>query len=86
MEVAGIPICANEQLIGGSGLEQVMRSNSVFVTPTCTEQLGIYVGEGMTPVQKKLADKIWRWEFVDMGELLPDSWTQGKVRMVQGTR
>lgn len=48
----------------------------MLVAPTCTEQLGISVGEGMTPIPKKLAEKIRRCEFVDMGELLPDGWTQ----------
>lgn len=32
----------------------------------------------MTLVPKKFAKTIWGWEFVDMGELLPDSWAQGK--------
>ena len=55
-----------------------MGSNSVLVAPTCTEQIGIGIDveEGMTPVLNKLAEKIWRWEFVDIGELhvLPDGW------------
>ena len=41
---------------------------------------GIYVGEGLLPVPAKLADRIQRWEFVDMAELLPEFWgsTSGK--------
>ena len=74
LKEVSIPTGSNEQHIRGSGSEQVVGSNS---TPPCTEQLGIYVGEGMTPVPKKLAEKTWWWEFVDMGELLPDSWAQG---------
>ncbi len=40
--------------------------------------VGIHVGEGRPPVPRKLADKIWRWEFVDMAELLPEFWSQGR--------
>ena len=36
---------------------------------------GIYVGEGLLPVPAKLAEKIVRWEFVEMAELLPEFWT-----------
>ena len=32
---------------------------------------GAYVGDGMPPVPAKLAAKIRRWEFMEMGELLP---------------
>ena len=71
LKEAGISICINKQQIGGSGSEQVVGSNSVLVAPTCTEKIGIYVGEGMTPVPKKLAEKIWQWEFVD-------GWAEGK--------
>ena len=35
---------------------------------------GAYVGDGMPPVPAKLAAKIRRWEFVEMGELLPEFW------------
>ena len=55
LKEAGILICGKEQHIGGSGSELGVGSNSV---PTGTEQLGVYVGEGMTPVPKKLAEKI----------------------------
>ena len=54
LKEAGILICGNEQHIGGSGSELGVGSNSV---PTGTEQLGIYVGEGMTPVPKKTRRK-----------------------------
>ena len=36
---------------------------------------GIYVGEGLLPVPAKLAEKITRWEFVEMAELLPEFWS-----------
>ncbi len=35
---------------------------------------GVYIGEGLAPVPRKLADRIWKWEFIDMGELLPEFW------------
>lgn len=31
---------------------------------------GVYVGEGMAPVPKRVADWIKKWEYVEMGELL----------------
>ena len=38
---------------------------------------GIYVGEGLLPVPAKLAEKITRWEFMDMAELLSKFWSPG---------
>ena len=55
---------------------------------------GLYVGEGLPPVPVKLVEKIHKWEFVDMAELLPEYWgtvhssrveaelTQGNHRLV----
>lgn len=40
---------------------------------------GVYVGGGgIAPVPKKVADKILKWEYVEMGELLPEFWGSGK--------
>ena len=36
---------------------------------------GVYVGDGLPPVPAKLAAKIRRGEFVEMGELLPEFWS-----------
>ena len=36
---------------------------------------GIYMGEGLLTVPAKLAEKITKWEFVDMAELLPEFWS-----------
>ena len=36
--------------------------------------LGVYLGEGLPPVPDKLAAKIRRGEFIEMGELLPEFW------------
>ena len=33
---------------------------------------GLYVGEGLPPVPVKLVEKIHKWEFVEMSELLPE--------------
>ena len=35
---------------------------------------GVYVGDGLPPVPVKLAGKIRRGEFMEMGELLPKFW------------
>ena len=36
---------------------------------------GIYVGEGLLPVPAKLGERITRWEFIEMSELLPEFWS-----------
>ena len=40
---------------------------------------GAYVGEGMPPVPAKLAARIRRWEYVEMGEILPEFWIGSKA-------
>ena len=40
------------------------------------EEAGVYVGEGLPPVPTKLAQRIWRWEFIDMAEMLPELWVR----------
>jgi hypothetical protein len=64
--------------------------------PTANDSLtvmaeGVYVGEGVPPVPAKLASKIRRGEFVDMGELLPEFWggareEDGEARREQKAR
>lgn len=39
---------------------------------------GAYLGEGLPPVPDKLAAKIRKGEFVEMGELLPEFWSPAK--------
>ena len=39
---------------------------------------GAYVGDGILPVPAKLVNKTRRWEFVEMGELLPEFWVGPK--------
>ena len=36
---------------------------------------GVYIGDGIPPVPDKLATKIRRGEFVEMGDLLPEFWS-----------
>ena len=33
---------------------------------------GVFMGEGLPPVQGRLAERIQNWEFIEMFELLPD--------------
>ncbi len=47
---------------------------------------GVYVGDGRPPVPQKLADRILRWEFIDMGELLPEFWSLAKEEESSGRR
>ena len=35
-----------------------------------------YIGEGLPLVSIKLAQRIWRWDFIDMAEILPELWTR----------
>ena len=66
-------------VLGPSGLSS---SASIAATlanllPVAGTQLGnssegVYVGDGRPPVPTKLAQKIRHWEFMDMGELLPE--------------
>ena len=37
------------------------------------EQVGVSIGESMAPVPRKMAEKIWRWEYVELGDLLPEN-------------
>ena len=30
----------------------------------------------MAPVPRKLAEKIWKWEFVEMSEMVAENWLQ----------
>lgn len=46
------------------------------VTPS---PVGIFVGEGLPPVPSRLAERIRRWEFVEMCELLPELLANQKV-------
>ena len=45
-------------------------------TPDHYNEPGISVYEGTVPVPKKLAKKIWRWEFVEFSKMVAKSWSQ----------
>lgn len=47
---------------------------------------GVYVGDGSSPVPVRLAGKIRRGEYVDMGELLPEFWTGTREEEGDGAR
>ena len=36
---------------------------------------GVYIGNGIPPVLNKLATKIHKGEFMEMGDLLPEFWS-----------
>ena len=46
------------------------------------EQVGVSIGESMAPVPRKMAEKIWRWEYVELGDLLPEN---GMFRAEEGS-
>ena len=46
-----------------------------------TENLGKSLGEGLPPIPRKLADRILRGEFIDMHELLPESWRMAEQEL-----
>ena len=50
---------------------------------------GVYIGKGQPPVPSKLAEKIRRWEYVEMSELLPEFWSrqeEGENKQVAARR
>ena len=42
---------------------------------TIKKTTAVHVGEGLPPIPGRIADKIVRWEYVDMWELLPEYWS-----------
>ena len=45
---------------------------SSHITTEVLPAQGVYVGAGNSPVSSKVAERIRRWEFVDMADLLPE--------------
>ena len=45
---------------------------------------GVYVGDGLPPVPVKLAAKIRKGEFVEIGELLPEFWSSHREEDIEG--
>ena len=44
-----------------------------------TLPLGMLLGEALPPVPQKLVEKVRKWQYVDMAELLPDLWAIPKA-------
>ena len=51
---------------------QAWSSLGIHAATDPSPTLGVYVGAGNTPVPSKLAERIRRWDYVDMAELLPE--------------
>ena len=47
---------------------------------------GVYMGKGISPVPARLAERICRGEYVDMGELLPEFWSGQKDETMREAR
>ena len=45
---------------------------------------GVYIGDGLPPAPTKLAAKIRKGEFVEMGELLPEFWSSHREKDIEG--
>ncbi len=83
--LAGLPTCSTEGVINrtkkstqGEGGEVTLQGSEKLVNP------GVFVGEGRMPDPRKVAEKIWKWEFVDMNELLPECYgtsSEGKASL-----
>ena len=68
----GAPSAPTQQMSAAAMLANLLPSaNPSLQLPTG----GVYMGDGIPPVPAKLAAKIRRGEFVDMGELLPEFWS-----------
>ena len=76
--LAGLPSIGETSAPDGSGGETTTMVLSDLLTAGgpggMVPAAGAYVGDGMPPVPAKLAAKVRRWEFVEMGELLPEFW------------
>lgn len=64
-------------LLAGSGSTTATMTNLLPLAHSSlrTASEGVYLGEGVPPVPDKLAAKIRKGEFVEMGELLPEFWS-----------
>ena len=85
--LAGLPTCSTEGVINrtmksthGEG-EVTLQGSEKLVNP------GVFVGEGRMPVPRKVAEKIWKSEFVDKNELMPECYgTSSEGRSSLGGR
>ena len=76
--LAGLPSIGATSAPGGSGGQTTTMVLSDLLTAGgpggMVPAAGAYVGDAMPPVPAKLAEKVRRWEFVEMGELLTELW------------
>ena len=79
--LVGLPTCGVDTAEQYEQRPAEVQAQAVMADPLLQAQVaqpclpeGVYVGEGVVPIPRKLAEKIWRWEFMDMGELLPECW------------
>ena len=79
--LVGLPTCGVDTAEQYEERPAEAQAQAVLADPLLQAQVaqpclpeGVYVGEGVVPIPRKLAEKIWRWEFMDMGELLPECW------------
>lgn len=89
-ELGGVGTITPGEVPGGPGGGRVPRLRDLLqkrVAEPATKQVpagrqtstGIYIGEGLPPVPAKMAEKIAKWEFIEMHELLPDLLTNRRA-------
>ena len=90
--IVGLPLAGDGAPPGNTGCSstpntfgttQSPAATLVNLLPLATHDLklptgGAYVGEGLPPVPARLAAKIRQWEYIEMGELLPEFWSGPK--------
>ena len=57
---------------GGGALRLAETLTGLQSAKTPKPPSGVFMGDGLSPVPAKLVAKIWRGEFVEMDELLPE--------------
>ena len=90
----GTPPKPNSLIGGTKPMSKVLAGASIAaklanLLPSANAELapvseGVYVGDGLPPVPTKLAAKIRKGEFVEMGELLPEFWSSHRKEDIEG--
>ena len=83
VSLAGLPLVEGSSSTAGGGEDPPVAASMLNLLPLASSMkrlpaAGTYVGDGMPPVPAKLAEKIKRWEYVEMGELLPEFWASAR--------
>ena len=81
MNCTSVPSSATAPSLSTAGSIAAVMTNLLPISSfeAATSVTGVYVGEGLPPVPKRLADKILSWAFVDMAEMLPEFWVDPKA-------